>query len=129
MSERISRILVVEDDATLREALAEVLVDEGHEVRLASNGLEAIDHLTDWECDVILLDLMMPTMDAYEFRASQLRLGISPGAKTLILSAARDIEAAAVHLEADAWLPKPFRLADVLEVVDRLLEPASGLAP
>lgn len=129
MSERISRILVVEDDATLREALAEVLVDEGHEVRMASNGLEAIDHLTGWECDVILLDLMMPTMDAYEFRASQLRLGISPGAKTLILSAARDIEAAAVHLEADAWLPKPFRLADVLEVVDRLLEPASGMAP
>lgn len=125
MSERITRILVVEDDATLRDALAEVLGDEGHEVRAASHGLEAIDQLTGWDADVILLDLMMPTMDAYEFRAHQLRLGFGSGARTLILSAARDVEDAAIRLEADAWLAKPFRLAEVLAEVDRLLDLAS----
>jgi len=129
VNKRKSRILVVEDDITLREALAELLGDEGHDVRAAAHGLEAIEHLTDWDCDVILLDLMMPTMDAYEFRATQLRLGIASSSRTIVLSAARDIESSAVRLKADAWLAKPFRLAEVLAAVDRLLEPSTGAVP
>ena len=117
-----SRILVVEDDLTLRETLTEILVDEGHEVRAAAHGGEAMDHLADWEPDLILLDLMMPTVDAHDFRQQQLRLGFASGAKTLVLSAARNLGPAAAGLKADAWLAKPFSLDDVLGVVAALLD-------
>lgn len=116
-----SRILVVEDDLTLRETLTEILVDEGHEVRAAAHGGEAMDQLAEWEPDLILLDLMMPTVDAYDFRDQQLRRGIASSAKTLVLSAARDLGPAAAGLKADAWLAKPFSLDEVLEVVAALL--------
>jgi CheY-like chemotaxis protein len=122
MTARDGRILVIEDDPSLRETLAEVLVDDGHEVRAAAHGDEALDHLDGWVPDLILLDLMMPTMDAYEFRRRQWQRGIAPGAQTLVISAARDIEAAAARLEADEWIAKPFLLDEVLEAVDRLLE-------
>lgn len=122
MSERDSRILVIEDDPTLRDTLAEVFLDEGHEVRSAAHGDEALDHLDGWVPDVILLDIMMPTMDAYEFRERQRQLAVAPMAQTLVISAARDIEAAAERLEATAWIAKPFLLDDVIDAVDRLLE-------
>ena len=122
MNDREGRILVIEDDTTLRETLAEVLVDEGHEVRAAAHGDEALDHLDGWVPDLILLDVMMPTMDAYEFRRRQRLRGIAPEAQTLVISAARDIEAAAARLDADEWITKPFLLREVLDAVDRLLE-------
>ena len=124
MTGRDARILLLEDDPTLRETLAEVLVDEGHEVRAAAHGEEALDHLDGWEPDLILLDLMMPIMDAYAFRLRQRQLGVAPRAQTFVISAARDIEAAAARLEADAWLSKPFLLDEVIGEVDRLLEPS-----
>jgi DNA-binding response OmpR family regulator len=117
-----SRILVVEDDPTLRETLAEILVDEGHDVRAAAHGGEAMDQLADWEPDLILLDLMMPTVSAYDFRVEQRRLGLATTAKTLVLSAARNLGPAAAGLQADAWLAKPFSLDEVLSVVAALLE-------
>ena len=125
MRKRDTRILVIEDDYTLRETLAEVLVDEGHEVRAAAHGSEALEHLDGWEPQVILLDLMMPTMDAYEFRERQRQRGAAPTAQTLVISAARDIEAAALRLEADAWIAKPFLLDEVIDAIDRLLAASS----
>lgn len=122
MSKRDARILLLEDDPTLRETLAEVLVDEGHEVRAAAHGGEALEHLDGWEPDLILLDLMMPTMDAYEFRRRQRQLGIAPRAQVLVISAARDVGRAAARLEADDWLGKPFLLDEVVGTVDRLLK-------
>lgn len=119
-----SRVLVVEDDDTLRESVAEILGDEGYEVRCAAHGGEAMEQLVGWEPDLIVLDLMMPTVDAYGFRAEQRRLGMASGAKTLVLSAARDLEAAAAVLDADAWLEKPFVLAQLLALVATLLAPA-----
>ena len=119
---RPRRILVVEDDATLRETIGEVMADDGHEIRLARNGHEALEHLSDWEADLLILDLMMPRMDAYEFRAVQLRDGIAPDARILILSAVPDVASAAEKLEADAWVAKPFVLSRLIEVVDDLLD-------
>ena len=92
---------MVEDDDTLRESLAEILGDEGYEVRCAAHGGEAMQQLAGWEPDLILLDLMMPTVDAYGFRAEQRRRGIASGARILVLSAARDLESAALDLEAE----------------------------
>ena len=67
-------ILVVEDDAGAREALSDILQEEGFDVSQAANGREALDQLEGGmrPC-VILLDLVMPVMDGWEFRERQLR--------------------------------------------------------
>jgi two-component system response regulator MprA len=119
------RVLVVEDDEGLRETLAEVLSDDGHEVRVASDGVAALDAIQGWTPEIIVLDLMMPRMDGYEFRAIQRDLPADPPAKILVLSAARDVQLAAEQLEADGWLVKPFGLHEVLSSVKEILaEPA-----
>jgi two-component system, chemotaxis family, chemotaxis protein CheY len=122
----MSRILVVEDDELLRETLAEVLADVGHEVRVAANGQEALQRLDGWPPDLIILDLMMPLMDAYEFRERQLRHDRASGPNVLVLSASPDVGAAAERLQATAWLAKPFNLGVMLDTVRRLLEPTAG---
>lgn len=121
MSAAGGRVLVVEDDEILRETLAEVMLDEGHEVRAAANGKAALEALDSWQPDLIILDLMMPLMDAYEFRRRQRAQGMAPEARVLILSAARDLGVAASRIGADAWIGKPFRLGEVIRAVERLL--------
>ena len=118
------RILVVEDDDTLRETLTEILLDEGHEVRAAAHGHEALERLDGWEPNVILLDLMMPRMDAFAFRTRQRQLGIAARARVVVISAARELETAVELLGADGWIAKPFRLAEVVDAVDRAISPA-----
>ena len=126
MARATSRILVVEDDEMLRETLDEVLTDVGHEVRTAANGQEALQRLEAWSADLIILDLMMPFMDAYEFRERLLLDGHGPEPRVLVLSASSDVGAAAERLEATAWLAKPFNLGVMLDTVRRLLEPTAG---
>jgi DNA-binding response OmpR family regulator len=119
------RILVVEDDAALRDTLAEVLADDGHEVRVATDGEAALSMLHAWVPDLIVLDLMMPRMDGYAFREGQRAVTGTAATKVLLLSAAHEVAGAAEQLHADAWLVKPFGLDDVLRSVDELLTPAT----
>lgn len=100
------RVLAVEDDADLREFYSAILQDEGHEVRLAGNGVEGLEQL-DWAPDLILLDLMMPVMDGYDFLR---RLRASPQGQhvpVLVLSAALPPGRTAMR-GAQAVLRKPF---------------------
>lgn len=114
-------MLVVEDDDNLRQALAEVLADEGHDVRVAADGEVALREIVDWEPELIVLDLMMPMVDGYAFRRLQRDLPGAGTTKILILSAARDLDSAAAELEADAHLAKPLGLQEVLRSVSMLL--------
>ena len=119
------RILVVEDDPGLRDTLAEVLRDDGHDVRVAEDGEVGLATIDEWAPEVIVLDLMMPRMDGFAFREAQRDRSGTVRAKVLLLSAATGVEAAASELEADAWLVKPFGLHDVLRAVDGLLDNGS----
>ena len=65
-------VLVVEDDQDLRDMLADVLTDEGFDVRTAAHGELALAMLEQWRPHVILLDLNMPVMDGWTFRRVQL---------------------------------------------------------
>ena len=122
MTER-PRVLVVEDDGTIGEVLVDVLHDEGYEVRLGSNGREALRVLRDWLPDVIVLDLMMPVMDGGTFRAAQRRLpGPAAGVPIIILTGAHEGRAQAANLAATAVLTKPFELDDLVRVVGRLCQ-------
>jgi CheY-like chemotaxis protein len=112
------RILVVEDDATIREVLVEVLGEHGYDAVGAANGREALDTLaasTDLPC-VILLDLMMPIMDGRTFREEQLQSPDLSDIPVIVISAHLD-HTVASDLNAAAYLRKPVRLAEVLSSV------------
>lgn len=56
----MARVLLVEDEANLREVIAEALSDFGHELAVAENGIQAIRHLAEQEFDVVVTDISMP---------------------------------------------------------------------
>jgi two-component system response regulator MprA len=114
-----SRVLVVEDEETLRDTIADLMQDDGHEVRVAADGVDALAQTDGWQPDLVILDVMLPRMDAFEFRKRQLAAGHV--AKILLVSAAPDLSAAAERLDADAWLPKPFSVDAMIEAVNDLL--------
>jgi CheY-like chemotaxis protein len=81
------RVLVVEDDADVRTAIADVLTEEGYEVSLASNGQEALESLRSGSAPVmILLDLWMPVLDGWQFREAQLADPAIAGIPVIIMS-------------------------------------------
>jgi CheY-like chemotaxis protein len=85
----VSSILLVEDDRDSREALAFVLEDAGHAVSAAGNGREALDLLeSDVKPDLILLDLMMPVMNGWEFLGERSRRPVLAAIPVVILTAA-----------------------------------------
>jgi CheY-like chemotaxis protein len=114
-----ARVLVVDDDFDLLDALCEVLSDAGYEVVSASNGFEALQILTEQPLpDLIVLDLMMPIMDGHSFRQVQLadpRLAAIP---TVALSAGT-IDLRIMELEPADWMPKPVSVAALLASVER----------
>jgi two-component system chemotaxis response regulator CheY len=119
MSERERRILVVDDDISIRGFLAEALKDEGYEVQTAGNGQEALDVIAGWRPDVILLDLMMPVMDGWSFRARQRLLPSVADVPVIVLSATRDLPAKAEHLEPAYLFSKPFDLDALLTTIEQ----------
>jgi signal transduction histidine kinase len=114
------RILVVEDDELLREAVAPLLTEEGYQLSFAENGQEALRQLfTDPLPNIILLDLKMPVMDGWEFRRIQKddpKLGVIP-----IVVTSADESAQAETISAQAFLHKPVDPTELLSTLDRVL--------
>lgn len=119
-------ILVVDDDPDILEALSEILEVEGFEIRRARNGREALDRLDPGRPDLILLDLMMPVMDGWEF-AQKLRAipNLDPP-PIIVLSADRNVASRAKDIGAVAYLGKPFELEDLLRLVHQTMPAASA---
>ena len=108
-----------------REMLGRFLELEGFRVETACNGRQALDRLSGGlEACVILLDLMMPVMDGWAFRAAQQRLGGPAGrVPVVVLSGAREARARAAELGAVEALSKPFELNHVVETIGRRIRP------
>jgi CheY-like chemotaxis protein len=98
-------------------------------VRRGINGREALDQLGKAETlpDLILLDLMMPVMDGWEFRGAQKSDPALAHIPVVLISAHVDVRSAAAKMEVAAWLKKPIDFGDVLKVVERLA--AAALKP
>jgi two-component system, chemotaxis family, chemotaxis protein CheY len=113
------RVLVVDDERPIREVLTEALRECGYEVQMAANGAEALQRLEHWRPDVVILDLMMPVLDAGGFlRALRLHPGLAE-VPTIILTAAYEAHEHARRLGATVCLTKPFKLEELLEAVDK----------
>ncbi len=115
-----NRILVVEDEKTLRETLAYNLVNEGYEVETSADGLDALEKARTWSPNLILLDIMLPGMDGFEVcrkvRAEQ-------NTPILMLTARDDEIDRIVGLEvgADDYMGKPFSMRELLARVKAML--------
>lgn len=119
-------LLVVEDDADVREAMSDVLRDAGYQVRPAPDGDAAMEALRGGlRPAAILLDLMMPGMNGYEFRARQRADPAIADIPVIVLSAMRGADAAATMLCAAACVMKPARVDDLLDAVSRVARPVS----
>ena len=114
-------VLVIEDEQVIRELLTEILAGAGHDVRSAANGMEAFAVLDGWTPDLILLDLNMPQMDGWTFRAHQLALHGIAQVPVVVLSATADLASAARTLVPAATLRKPFEIEDILRIVTSVL--------
>jgi CheY-like chemotaxis protein len=115
------RLLVIEDDAAVLDALREVLEDEGHEVLLAANGREALSRLSSGSRpNLILLDLMMPVMSGWEFREAQLRDETLAAIPTVILTADGRAAQKALELQSAGFLQKPIQPDRLLQKVDEI---------
>ena len=112
-------IMVVEDDADISDVIAAILDDHGYAVTVAANGQEALDKLRSAAAlpRLILLDLMMPVMDGWQFRAMQKTEPTLAHVPIVLLSADVDVRGAAAQLGALAWLKKPVDLKALLKVV------------
>jgi len=111
-------ILIVEDDFDIREALAQILEEEGYGVRCAANGLEALAiAVEDPVPSLILLDLMMPVMNGWQFRAEQLKDARIASVPVLIISADPQLRSKAEALGVAGLLRKPIALDDLLSAV------------
>ena len=112
-------VLLIEDDADIRDALASVLSDEGYDVGVAGNGREGLEWLQAHDAPfLVLLDLMMPVMDGYEFRARQ---RVDPKLRTIpvvaITAGAMDERVSAMQL--DGAFKKPVDLNQLLDTVEK----------
>ena len=120
MSRTPKQILIVDDDGDIRETLSQILEEEGYGVLMASNGAEALARLREAPCpDLILLDLMMPVMDGWQFRTEQRRDPALAEIPVIILSAAGNLHDNTRGFGAAATIKKPIYLDDLLEAIER----------
>jgi CheY-like chemotaxis protein len=109
-------VLIVEDDEDLRDMMAQMLTIEGFAATAVANGREALDYLRQAiKPHVILLDLMMPVMDGWEFRRRQQADPELAPVPVIVLSALDPSRAAPV--DATAFLKKPLDFDRLLELV------------
>jgi two-component system, OmpR family, KDP operon response regulator KdpE len=119
------RVLVVDDEQSIRRAVGRALAARGYEVQLATDGEEALTAAAVFQPDLVVLDLNLPALDGLEV-CRQLR-GWSP-VPILVLSVREDEpdKVAALDLGADDYLTKPFGIDELMARVRALLRRAQG---
>ncbi len=114
------RVLIVDDDPDLREAIGDLLRTEGHRSVAVTDGSEALELLSEGTpvC-LILLDLMMPGMNGLEFRARQRRDPRLSAIPVVVITADGNAETKARQLDAAGFLRKPMDADELVTTVKR----------
>jgi signal transduction histidine kinase len=114
-------VLVVDDDDALRREIAAVLRDEGYAVTCACDGGEALDLLQARNTpDLVLLDVLMPIVNGWEFRVAQKKL-LPPLASIPVLAMSASDTPQAAAIDAQSFLSKPFSLKELLDRVGEMV--------
>ena len=119
-------ILVVEDDDDLASLVAESLDTVGIRSVVAHNGREALDAIEREAPSAILLDLMMPVMDGWQFREEQLKRRGAAAVPLIVVTADGHAEDKARELKADGYLGKPASLEELVAEVERVKKARAG---
>ena len=112
-------VLIIDDDPAIRTIITDVLAEEGFATVAAADGAAALTCLKETQPCLILLDLMMPGMDGFAFRAIQRITPQVAAIPVVVLSAFPTSVDTAATLDAVAYLSKPVRLDRLVMVVDR----------
>jgi DNA-binding NtrC family response regulator len=121
MANKKNLILVVDDEESLRTVLSSELINEGYEVRTASDGDDAIVEMRNADFDLVLLDIKMPRMNGFEvlkhIKENHAR------SKVVMLTGFADLKNAieSKKLGADDFVSKPYDLVDLLTTIERVL--------
>ena len=124
-----SRIVLIEDDDDIRESLSDFLESEGYSVRSFPNGKVALDSLAqDHEASVILLDLMMPVMDGFQFLKARKNYGDAlVQLPTYVVSAVANKDILKGQ-DVAGYLNKPLDIEHLLQIVEAHVTPAKPKA-
>lgn len=122
----MARVLIVDDDPVILELIVMNFELEGHEVRTATNGLDALDHAGTWQPDAVVLDVMMPGLSGFEV-CQELRDDPSTAQIPIVLLSARalgrDVEEG-LAAGAAAYVTKPFDPMELVEQIEQLVRDA-----
>jgi CheY-like chemotaxis protein len=123
----LALILVIDDEAAIRQLVRHILEHAGHTVIEAPNGRAGIQLLRDNRIDLVITDIIMPEMEGIEMIMAIRR--DFPATRVLAMSGGGSVKGSSVYLDAasklgaDAILAKPFRATTLREVVKNLLAP------
>ncbi|MBC6301246.1 response regulator transcription factor [Listeria booriae] len=126
----MKHILVVEDDANIRDVTYAFLVDEGYQVTASENGMEAFGFFENQTFDLIIMDIMMPKMDGYTL-CELIRTKSDTPILMLTALGEEDSELKGFELGADDYIQKPFSYKVLIKRVEALLRrvPAKQESP
>ena len=115
-------VLVVDDEPQVVWVLQFSLEAEGYTTYAANNGVEALAEITQHHPSLMVLDIMMPTMDGWSVLEELVKLPREERPRVVIVSALSSLRdrAKAAELGADAYVPKPFNVEELLEVLQGL---------
>jgi DNA-binding response OmpR family regulator len=122
------KVLIVDDEPNIIVPLQFLMEQNGYEVIVAPTGEAAMEAIAVEQPDLILLDIMLPGIDGYQVCQSIRTKSEWQDIKIIFISAmGRDVDVAkGLALAADAYITKPFAIADVVEKVNHLLKVGNG---
>jgi DNA-binding response OmpR family regulator len=125
----MTKILVVEDDPSIRMGLVDTLTAKGYEVEAVARGGDGADRATSGKFDLVVLDVMLPDIDGFEV-CRRIRQSAAKGVAVIMLSArgAELDRVRGLELGADDYVTKPFSLMELLARVASVLRRAKGEA-
>jgi len=120
----MSKILIVDDEPSLRFLISSTLEDEGYDILEATDGLEAYEKIKKEKPDLVILDVMMPGMTGFEL-CEKLKKDVATRSIIVVMLTAKGQEKDRLQSEkvgADYYLRKPFSPMGLLEVIEFLLQ-------
>ncbi len=117
----VAVVLVVDDDFGTREAVHDILLEEGYGVMLAENGRDAVEQVPRHQPDIVLTDLEMPEVDGERLIAELRAAGYVMPILVITSRLVVDAERAAKRLGSDGYLNKPIQIDRLVDEVRRAL--------
>ncbi len=114
-------ILVVDDEVNLQQLMMVSLKSRNYHVETANNGIEALAKLKTIKPDLIILDINMPHMGGVEFYETICEGDTHPKYPVLVLTARANMEQLFKEVNIDGFMPKPFEIADLLNLVESII--------